>query len=379
MHSTLIRFTDRKFADSYRRGELYLSSLSKYWDFSEGKIRFGTNLTAADIAKIKNTVPDGRQDFSEGVAAQIPRDQVAHFFDSMENHIIHDVRFRLSAYQYCNLLCFFRIDAEDTDAGLLDEENMAYILRSRGSSITAEEIKAMVPAKAQKLAVSLVEPNPMLSSDRVHMIQLPSVAMNQFGDVVIVIKDQKEFEQRILAAVKRQGGRAILGDVRYHPMLDRVDPTTMQEHSVTIVTSRYTNEAGRIVGDGAFHISMLDGMKNIFWRGCMDKYDRYASQKEWRICWLPNARNYEPEILQTGSLEDIIDVVETRDIRDYLLKKYKGYIPGIVSSVRRELHGTESYRDFKEYMKTVDGLGDFVAEIGGKSQTCPGCEETDQS
>lgn len=367
MHSTLIRFTDRKFADSYRRGELYLSSLSKFWDFSEGKIHFGKNLTAADIAKIKNAVPDGRQDFSEGVAAQIPRDQVAHFFDSMGKHLIHDVRFRISAYQYCNLLCFFRIDAEDTDAGLLDEENMAYILRSRGTSITAEEIKAMAPAKAQKLAVSLVEPNPMLSSDRVHMVQLPSVEMNQFGDVVIVIKDQREFERRVLSAVKRQGGRAILGDVRYHPMLDRVDPTTMQEHSVTIVTSRYTNEAGRIVGDGAFHISMLDGMKNIFWRGCMDKYDRYASQKEWRICWLPDVRNYEPKILQAGSLEDIIDVVETEGIRDYLLKKYKGYIPGIVSSARRELCGTESYKEFKEYMKMVDGLGDFVAEIGGKN------------
>ena len=100
MHSTLIRFTDRKFADSYRRGELYLSSLSKFWDFSEGKIHFGKNLTAADIAKIKNAVPDGRQDFSEGVAAQIPRDQVAHFFDSMGKHLIHDVRFRISAYQY---------------------------------------------------------------------------------------------------------------------------------------------------------------------------------------------------------------------------------------------------------------------------------------
>ncbi len=79
---------------------------------------------------------------------------------------------------------------------------------------------------------------------------------------------------------------------------------------------------------------------------------------------MPEERNYEAKTLSVGSLEDIIDVVETKNIRSYLLNTYKGYYPGIIATPRRQITGTCSYRDFKEYMKSIDGLGDFVVEIG---------------
>ena len=65
-----------------------------------------------------------------------------------------------------------------------------------------------------------------------------------------------------------------------------------------------------------------------------------------------------------GSLEDIIDLVPTKDIRRYLLKKYSGYVPGTISNNRRTVVGTESYGAFKTRMGNIDGTGDFVAEIG---------------
>ncbi len=84
------------------------------------------------MAEIINNTPTDRQDFSEGVIAQIPRLSISDVFGELKDYIIHDIRFRLSAYKYCNLLCFFRIDAEDGGTGLLDEENTAYILQSKG-------------------------------------------------------------------------------------------------------------------------------------------------------------------------------------------------------------------------------------------------------
>ena len=107
--------------------------------------------------------------------------------------------------------------------------------------------------------------------------------------------------------------------------------------------------------------SMLDGIEDIY---CLDKYDRFAKQKEWRVCWLPSELNYEAKILHVGSLEDIIDIVPTKDIRRYLLKKYSGYVPGIITNTRRTIAGTESYGAFKGRMRDIDGTGEFVVEIG---------------
>lgn len=367
MQSTLIRYTSKRFAESYLRGELYLSSLSAFWDISQGKIQRDNNLTVNEITEIIRNTPTDRQDFSEGVIAQIPRTYFSYVFGLMKDHVIHDIRFRLSAYKNCNLLCFFRIDAETSNRVILDEENAAYIMSEKGINITPHELKNMEARRVQKLIMNNIEPNPLLSPEKIHAVQLPSMDMDRFGDVVIVIKDQEEFERRVQIAVKSIGGHVIMGDIRYHPMMDRVDPSTMKRHSITIFSSEYRDSDEKEINyatDGFFDLSTLDGIKDIYWRGCLDKYDRYASQKEWRICWLPQERNYEAKTLSVGSLEDIIDVVATKDIRSYLLKKYKGFYPGIVEGARRQITGTCSYHDFKECMKSIDGRGDFIAEIG---------------
>lgn len=367
MQSTLIRFTSSEYIDSYLSGNLYLSSLSAFWDLREGRIPYGMAVTEERIRAAIDGVHKWRQDFSEGVIAQIPRNEVAPIFDTVGDRIIHDVRFRLSAYKYCNLLCFFRIDAEDGGKGLMDADNSALILRDHGIDITAGRLGAMEPSEVQALMEKVIKPNLLLSTQKKHTVQLPSLEMDKFGDVVIVIKDELEFVKRIKTAVEKWGEGCIMGDVRYHDLLDRVDPAAMQRNSVTIISSQaqgdHTDKAS-FAADGVFNMSILDDMKNIFWRGSLDKYSGYASQKEWRVCWLPEERNYEAKTLEVGPLEDIIDVVDTKNIRSYLLKKYRGYTPGIVNTIRSTQYGTESYRDFKERMKGIDGLGDFVMEIG---------------
>ena len=90
MQSTLIRFIDSKYADSYLRGELYLSSLSKFWNYMEGKVPCGVDVTDTEAVSTLINTPQDRQDFSEGVAAQIPRDKVSQYFGPMRDHIVHD-------------------------------------------------------------------------------------------------------------------------------------------------------------------------------------------------------------------------------------------------------------------------------------------------
>lgn len=289
MQSTLIRFTDSKFADSYRTGDLYLSSISIFWDLTKDTLPYAPELVKLPEAEIRKRLKEkgaaeGRQDFSEGVMAQIPRDKISQVFGDMRDRVIHDVRFRLSAYKYCNILCFFRIDAEDGLTGLLDEENVSYLAKDMGIMITPEELTSDAEL-GRELADRVSFKNAALSPHLTHTVQLPSV-------------------------------------------------------------------------------SMLDGMEDIYWRGCLDKYDRFAKQKEWRVCWLPSELNYEAKILHVGSLEDIIDIVPTKDIRRYLLKKYSGYVPGIITNNRRTIAGTESYGAFKTRMRDIDGTGEFVVEIG---------------
>ena len=147
MQSTLIRFTDSKFADSYRTGDLYLSSISSFGILRRvdcHMIRELVGCRRRRYEKIKGERCSGRKTgFFEGVMAQIPRDKISQAFGDMRDHVdhvIHDVRFRLSAYKYCNILCFFRIDAEDSLTGLLDEENVSYLAKDMGIMITPEEL-----------------------------------------------------------------------------------------------------------------------------------------------------------------------------------------------------------------------------------------------
>ena len=55
------------------------------------------------------------------------------------------------------------------------------------------------------LARLVSKKNLLLDPNRNPSVQLPTVEMDSFGDTVIVIKDQQEFENRVMAAVKRMG------------------------------------------------------------------------------------------------------------------------------------------------------------------------------
>jgi len=138
----------------------------------------------------------------------------------------------------------------------------------------------------------------------------------------------------------------------------------MRESRTSGISVRGRGSNPPVYSTSEFDISILEGKNGIYWRGCLDKYSLYSHQKEWRICWLPKVRNFEAKTLSVGRLDDILEIVDTKDIRNYLLKRYAGYIPGVLKSDRKTLSGTENYSEFKKRIRAIDGTGDFIMELG---------------
>ena len=149
MNSILIRFTDSKYADSYRSGNLSFSSLYSFWDLRRNKIPY-EKAPFASKEELLKAANDKQQDFSEGISLEIPSSILAESKDFYP-HICNDtIRARIDAYGYCKLLCFYRVD------------------------ITGSVIQ-----------------------------NLPSEMFN-FGNTVIVVKDEKEFVEQLKAQYELQ-------------------------------------------------------------------------------------------------------------------------------------------------------------------------------
>lgn len=363
MQSTLIRYTSSEYADSILKGDLYLSSLSTFWDLKKGKILY------EDIVSGKTTEEDlkraikynslNQQDFSEGIAAQVPHDVLDKISPELSEYAIHDARFRIEAYGYCNLLCFFRVDVNNVTGNIpLDADNIALLAREKGiDGINSyKDIENLLIEEKLNLAKTIAEPNLLLNPNQINIVQLPSEFMDGFGDLVIVVKDEEKFIQRVLEAVKHQGGECITGDVRYHELQDRINPKTMiNRHNISLIND----------GNSLFDMEkLLADSKDIIRYGSLDKYEKFSAQKEWRVCWLPKEHNHEGKILHIGNISDIVDLVAAKDIRRYLLKRYSGSLPGIVFERRRNCKGTINYKKFKEAVEKIDGKCRILFEIG---------------
>lgn len=312
MEHTLIRFTSSKYIKSYLKGDLWLSSLNDYWNIFKGKISHeryeAGEVSQEEIRQAIAYAKSRQQDFSEGAAMQVKKDIMKGLAgDDFAKNIIHDVRFRIHAYSYVNLLCFYRVDCLE------------------------------------------------------HVVQLPPSDMDTFGDAVVVIKDEAAFVDRVIEAVRKQGGDVIAGNIVYHEMKDRLEPAAIGRHHFSFVLRAKDGNTA------IFNVKeVLKDRDDIIHLGCLDKYTPYSFQKEWRVCWLPKEYNTEAETLHCGSLDDIIDIIPTKDIRSYLLKKYRGSIPGeiINPSIARGVKGTMSYKQFMRRIEDIDGMSTVLCEIG---------------
>lgn len=120
--------------------------------------------------------------------------------------------------------------------------------------------------------------------------------MDDFGDTVIIIKDERKFIRRIVQTVQKVGGEYIPGDVRYH-VPDSTRHDYWPQHTITLASS---GEIGIVPMQRLIHMA-----KTVIKFGCLDKSIRYATQKEWRIRYLPQKNDTEPWRLEIGDLSDV--------------------------------------------------------------------------
>lgn len=340
----LIRYTNSKYANSYLSGELYLSSLSSFWN----------------LEKMRENPQNAQQDYGEGIASQIPHNKFNKFKEllppDLASNIIHDVRFRIQAYGYCNLLCFYRVDTICTNNPVaLDEDNLAYIANQKGLDLTGNEIRQMPYSTVISLIKQIIPKNPIVSPKMNTFIHLPDKNMDEFGDMVVIIKNEAEFVKRVIAAVKSEGGKCVIGNVQYHKMQDRTEPDKFgKRNHLTLILEGLSMNI-----DSEF----IDDVQAISY-GCLDKYDRFKNQKEWRICWLPHTKNLEGKILNVGKLDDIIELVPRETIKRKLLEMYFGHIPGFIDVNIKYSTGTTSYEQFKEIIENIDKKCQIIFDFG---------------
>lgn len=337
-----------------------MSSLSSFWDLKidkELKEELDSGrISTEEFNKRIESSDTMQQDFQEGIDSQIPNNQsdfIKHI--GANGCLVNDIRFRLASYGFCNLLCFFRVDyleVKNQDV-MLDSANLLYFAQKKGINFNPMLLKDRYFAD-HLLKTIFPQVNFSTFARGFNICQLPSKSMDSFGDTVIIIKNEKEFIKRIINAIKRQCGYCVIGDVMYHHIQDRVNPEYVDAKNIMTVAMHNTINSSAVITN----------KKNVISYGCLDKYDRFQHQKEWRVCWLPNEHNNSAKILKVGNLEDIIEIVSRNEIREVLLNKEEKCLPAIIQETRNKINGNVSYAKFKKIVNSISQDGYVIMDIG---------------
>ncbi len=289
MRQLIKYFSKKEYADMFVSGKLYMNALSYFWENGF----------------------EQQRDVFEGISDTIKKEGIGLPVD-FQQIVSGDLMFRLEAYRYCNLYCFYRVDISD---------DMVW--------------------------------NPQTASvfPDTRIIRLPDKEMKQFGNYVGVIKKEEEFLKRVLHAVETNW-LCVAGDVRYRKRVGAREPL---KHSMEMGTKELY-PAAHWMRNGANRTSSKD---------CFDKTLSYEQQKEWRICLFRNQKDDQPYILEVGDLSDIVEIVSADTIRQYLMNLYAPCIPGEVLPQRNAFTGNVTRQQFKEKLYDFDGgMGKLMLVIG---------------
>ncbi|WP_422484775.1 hypothetical protein [Gudongella sp. DL1XJH-153] len=175
--------------------------------------------------------------------------------------------------------------------------------------------------------------------------------MNEFGKFVVVITNEVEFRRRVYKAAKKASFDCVYGDVDYHPAQNR----------------------GRLVSGNMLHliredeidINLIASDKNIMDHyDCLDKWNKHAYQREWRICLNRNNNEITPYRLEVGSISDIAFIVSSDMLYSTLFNWLSGgikfenplsFLPKYDGTVTREVFkmNVQKLRPNKGYLLTT--------------------------
>lgn len=282
-------FKTKEYAEMFKSGKLYMNSLSYFWDNGF----------------------ESQKDVLEGICETIKKDEMG-FSTQMKQLINGDTMFRLEAYKYCNLYCFYRIDIMDK-----------LIWNPNTSSIFPDT----------------------------RFICFPDESMKKFGNYVAIIKDEKQFFDRLLNALD-SNWICVAGDVSYSERSGITKPIRNE----IIWASQKSFPAKHRLRSNTLKPNSKD---------CFDKTKQYENQKEWRICLFRNIKDEKPYTLDLGDLSDIVEIIESKEISYYLINKYAPCINGNVPPQFSKFIGNVTRNQFKEKLYEFDeGMGKLITVMG---------------
>lgn len=294
----ILKFMSKKeYAHEFLDGNLYMNSLYYFWNeypIEQAKKKQEEYLVThpgaepGDVAiPIEYTLSPGQADLFEGTAGAYYDDGLDR---ALNGHTLSDAILRSVGYQYCNVLCFYRLD---------------YILTL-----------------------------PFAYYD------IPD--MRDFGEYVVIIKNEEELLRRVSHAVKQCDYKFVYGDVKYHPIkkLGEVSKARQQPHIVlrrkgVVDMNRYSLK---------------------FKKDCFSKTDKFKSQNERRISLYRGVQETDAYVLKIGNIRDIAKCVVAKDLEheiDSLLKD-DSIMPGFVG-----YYGNSTREEMRDLFYQ---LGDYKAE-----------------
>lgn len=297
-------FAQKEYQQAFVRGDFYLSSLSAFTKvYSEraliAAVMQGDNYAKMLLEKQRNR---SQRDILEGTIASIPPDQIPELPDKMRKMIDTDVMIRALGYDYCNVMCFCKMEYRF--------QMLEKIIR-----------------------IDWDEPN-----------------MKDFGEYAIIVKDPKELIRRIDMAVKRQNYQYVCGDVNYHPRTFNHKAITRNKPSVSLQLEKPI-EMNAILKQG----------KRVDY-DAFDKCDIYKNQYEWRLAINNGAADEQPLQISVGDLSDIVEMVDRSSLAD---KMHELFMTAAIFPMEEGYYGNTSRAEMREaFYHLGEDKGYYIITLG---------------
>lgn len=258
-----------KYLHDFLNGNLYMNTLSYFWNEykprdNEGKAGLATDPKTIP-REIPNRLPQGQRDLLEGTIGVIPSEN-SKLIKVLGEHLLTDPICRAKGFGYCNTLCFYKLDY----CSFLTAKNQAITWRV-------------------------------------------SPSVHTFGRYVIIVKNEQELIRRIARKVEKEKFKFVCGDVNYGKV--RNSDLLREKHSIILKAEMEFD-----LGDLKDKITSK--------RDCFDKEESYKDQNEWRVALYRGVKSVEAYTLKVGNLRDICDWVPISALNEYLERMFRSRIRG---------------------------------------------------
>lgn len=280
-------FAKKEYQQAFVGGDFYLSSLSAFTKVYSERALIAAAMQGDNYAKmlLEKQRNRNQRDILEGTIASIPPELVPEIQDKMRKMIDTDVIIRALGYDYCNIMCFCKMEY-----------------------------------RFQML-------------EKIIRIDWAEPSMKDFGEYAIIVKNPKEMIRRIDIAVKRQNYQYICGDVNYHPRTLNNKAITRNKPSVSLQAEEPIEMN-----------TILKQSKRVDY-DAFDKCDVYKNQREWRFAINNNVANEQPLQIRVGDLSDIVETVDRSSLAD---KMHDLFMTSVIFPMEEGYYGNTSRAEMRE-------------------------------